>query len=47
MQALVVGQGRVCVYYYRTYYKAVRGGEGGWRVEDMCYERLQAKTSVN
>jgi hypothetical protein len=27
----------VCVYYCRTYYKAVRGG--GRRVEDMCYER--------
>ncbi len=27
----------VCVYYCSTYYKAVRGGGGGWRVEDMCY----------
>ncbi len=37
----------VCVYYYSTYYKSVRGGEGGWRVEDMCYERLRAEVSVN
>ena len=27
----------VCVYYCRTYYKAVRGG-GRRRVDDMCYE---------
>jgi hypothetical protein len=38
----------VCVYYCSTYYKAVRGGGGGgWRVEDMCYERLRAEASVN
>ncbi len=30
-----------CVYYCRTYYKAVRGG-GRRRVEDMCYERRRA-----
>ncbi len=28
---------KVCVYYCRTYYKAVRGG-GRRREEDMCYE---------
>ena len=28
----------VCVYYCRTYYKAVRGG-GRRRVDDMCYDR--------
>ena len=38
--------GCVCVYYCSTYYKAVRG-EGGWSVEDMCYERLRAEASVN
>jgi hypothetical protein len=27
----------VCVYYCRTYYKAVRGG-GRRRVDDMCYD---------
>jgi hypothetical protein len=38
----------VCVYYCSTYYKAVRGGGvGGWRGEDMCYERLRAEASVN
>ena len=29
---------RVCVYYCRTYYKAVRWG-GRRRVDDMCYDR--------
>ena len=33
--AFLRGNG-VCVYYCRTYYKAVRGG-GRRRVEDMCY----------
>jgi len=37
----------VCVYYCSTYYKAVREGGGGWRVEDMCYERQRAEASVN
>ncbi len=32
---------RVCVYYCRTYYKAVRGG-GRRRVDDMCYDRRRA-----
>jgi hypothetical protein len=27
--------------------KLFAGGRGGWRVEDMCYERLRAETSVN
>ncbi len=36
----------VCVYYCRTYDKAVRGG-GGRRVEDMCYERRRAKACVD
>jgi hypothetical protein len=35
----------VCVYYCRTYYKAVREGGGG-EVEDMCYERLRAEACV-
>ena len=36
----------VCVYYYRTYYKAVRGG-GRRRVEDMCYDRRRAEACVD
>ena len=36
----------VCVYYCRTYYKAVRGG-GGRRVEDVCYERRRAEACVD
>ena len=36
---------RVCVYYCRTYYKAVRGG-GRRRVEDMCYS-LSPQTFMN
>ena len=36
----------VCVYYCRTYDKAVRGG-GRRRVEDMCYERRQAEACVD
>jgi hypothetical protein len=36
----------VCVYYCRTYDKAVRGGEKR-RVEDMCYERRQAEACVD
>ena len=36
----------VCVYYCRTYYKAVRGGERR-RVEDMCYERRRAEACVD
>ena len=36
----------VCVYYCRTYYKAVRGG-GRRRVEDMCYERRRAESCVD
>ena len=32
----------VCVYYCRTYYKAVRGG-GRRRVDDMCYDRRRAE----
>jgi len=37
---------RVCVYYCRTYYKAVRGG-GRRRVEDMRYERRRAEACVD
>jgi len=37
---------RVCVYYCRTYYKAVRGG-GRRRVEDMCYARRRAEACVD
>ena len=36
----------VCVYYYRTYYKAVRGG-GRRRVDDMCYDRRRAEACVD
>jgi hypothetical protein len=36
----------VCVYYCRTYYKAVRGG-GRRRVEDMCYDRRRAEACVD
>jgi len=35
----------VCVYYCRTYYKAVLGG-GRRRVDDMCYDRRRAKACV-
>jgi len=36
----------VCVYYFRTYYKAcLRGGRR--RVEDMCYERRRAEACVD
>ena len=39
---------QVCVYYCRTYYKAVRGGgRTRRRVEDMCYERRRAKACVD
>ena len=34
----VRGSALACVYYCRTYYKAVRGG-GRRRVDDMCYDR--------
>jgi hypothetical protein len=27
--------------------KLFAGGGGGWRGEDMCYERLRAEASVN
>ncbi len=37
----------MCVYYCRTYYKAVRGGGGGRRVEDMRYERRRAEACVD
>ena len=37
---------RVCVYYCRTYYKAVRGG-GRRRVDDMCYDRRRAEACVD
>ena len=43
---LFAGGGGVCVYYCRTYYKAVRGG-GRRRVEDMCYERRRAEACVD
>ena len=36
----------MCVYYCRTYYKAVHG-RGGRRVDDMCYDRLRAESSVD
>jgi hypothetical protein len=36
----------VCVYYYSTYYKAVRVGGGG-TMEDMCYEGLRAEACVD
>ena len=36
----------VCVYYFRTYYKAVRGG-GRRRVDDMCYDRRRAEACVD
>ena len=36
----------VCVYYCRTYYKAVRGG-GRRRVDDMCYDRRRAEAWVD
>ena len=35
-----------CVYYCRTYYKAVRGG-GRRRVDDMCYDRRRAEACVD
>ena len=36
----------VCVYYCRTYYKAVCGG--GWgTVKDMCYEVRRAEACVD
>ena len=38
--------GGVCVYYCRTYYKAVRGG-GRRRVDDMCYDRRRAEACVD
>jgi hypothetical protein len=37
----------VCVYYCRTYYKAVRVGGGGGTMEDMCYEGLRAEACVD
>ena len=36
----------VCVYFCRTYYKAVRGG-GRRRVDDMCYDRRRAEACVD
>ena len=36
----------VCVYYCRTYYKAVRGG-GRRRVDDICYDRRRAEACVD
>ncbi len=36
----------MCVYYCRTYYKAVRGG-GRRRVDDMCYDRRRAEACVD
>ena len=35
----------VCVYYCRTYYKAVYGGRG--TVKDMCYEVRRAEACVD
>jgi hypothetical protein len=35
----------VCVYYCRTYYKAVRGG-GRRRVDDMCYDRRWDRSNL-
>jgi hypothetical protein len=43
---IVVRHIGVCVYYCRTYYKAVRVG-GGRRVEDMCYEIRRAEACVD
>jgi len=37
---------KVCVYYCRTYYKAVRGG-GRRREEDMCYDIRRAEACVD
>ena len=37
----------VCVYYCRTYYKAVRVGGGGYVVEDMRYEIRRAEACVD
>jgi hypothetical protein len=37
---------RVCVYYCRTYYKAVCGGGRG-TVKDMCYEIRRAEACVD
>jgi hypothetical protein len=37
----------VCVYYCRTYYKAVRGGGGRRGVEDRCYDRRRAEACVD
>ena len=36
----------VCVYYCRTYYKAVHGG-GRRREEDMCYDIRRAEACVD
>ncbi len=36
----------VCVYYCRTYYKAVCGGGRG-TVQDMCYEVRRAEACVD
>ena len=36
----------MCVYYCRTYYKAVRGG-GRRKVDDMCYDRRRAEACVD
>jgi hypothetical protein len=40
LEALVTRVQCVCVYYCRTYHKAVCGGGRG-TVKDMCYEELQ------
>jgi hypothetical protein len=39
--------GPVCVYYYSTYYKAVRVCVGGETMEDMSYVRLRAEACVD
>jgi hypothetical protein len=37
---------RVCVYYCRTYYKAVCGGEGDSEGRVLCYEVRRAEAGV-
>ena len=36
----------VCVFITAVPITKVFAGGGGWRVEDMCYERLRAEASV-
>ena len=43
---VLLSSASVCVYYCRTYYKAVRGG-GRRRVDDMCYDRRRAEACVD